>query len=156
VSGRYLFTANFNDTAISIVDIGGVEAASLLAHSAEVGTLSVRESAHVSDQFTVDHTPPKLELKLTPPSAADSGRLKAEVTAVDAVGTIARAEISIMTAAEAGAAVNVLPCRDGICDTSSEGFLIDLPDPGPGHQVTVRVFDAAGNSATVEIPGRSG
>ncbi|HZI95282.1 MAG TPA: hypothetical protein VFE84_13640 [Patescibacteria group bacterium] len=115
------------------------------------GTQRALDDAEISDQFVVDHTPPRLELKQTP--GAGTGRLKAEISAVDAVGTIARAEISTTTPGESAANVNVLPCRDGICDTSTEGFLIDLPDPGAGHQVTVRVFDAAGNSATVEIPG---
>jgi hypothetical protein len=46
-----------------------------------------------------------------------------------------------------------LPCKDGICDTQAESFRLDIAHPGPTARITIRVTDAEGNAATVEVTG---
>ena len=103
----------------------------------------------ISDPFTVDHTPPKLSVK---PAALAGGRTVAEVTAVDGNGAIAKGEFTVEGD---GGGPKPLPCRDGICDTANESFLLDLPESASGRKITVKVYDAAGNSSTAEIAGES-
>jgi len=113
------------------------------------GTQRSLAGQDISDPFTVDHTPPKLQLK---PGAAAGGRTVAEVMATDGEGVIGRGEYTVEGDSSGP---KPLPCRDGICDTANESFLLDLPDSASGHKVTVRVYDAAGNSSTAEIAGES-
>ena len=40
-------------------------------------------------------------------------------------------------------------------DNSAGVYGTVVPDPGAGRKITVRVFDSAGNMASVEIPGES-
>lgn len=111
--------------------------------------------AGASPRFLVDRTPPKIEAQRS--SGAPDGRLVIEATATDALGPIARAERAV-TGGEGEPSFMPLPCRDGICDTSTESFLIDVADPGNGRSITIRVFDSAGNAATAEVSaaGRRG
>lgn len=97
--------------------------------------------------FLVDHTPPILEVRptATPPAP---GRVAVHAAARDSVGTIARAEYSLDPARPEPTWTPV-PCRDGICDSSVEAFLVELEGP-VARRITLRVFDAAANSATLE------
>jgi outer membrane protein assembly factor BamB len=110
--------------------------------------LSLRDSG-ASDPFLVDHTAPRLETRRPPGQKEGEGRLVLEVTATDGLSPIARGEYSVDAAS--GPWI-LLPCRDGICDTSVESFRLDVARPGPGARITLRVTDAAGNAATVEAP----
>jgi len=118
--------------------------------SPDNGTQRMLDSHLVSDAFLVDHTAPRL--KITPSSGPATGRLVASVTAEDAIGLVARGEYSV---AGAAGPWKPLPCEDGICDTSSERFLVDLPAGAAPSGVTLRVSDAAGNTATIEVPPAS-
>ena len=53
VNGRYVYVANSGDGTVSLLQVQGLDTSSLLAHSAEFGTLDVGESANVSNQLTV-------------------------------------------------------------------------------------------------------
>jgi len=96
-----------------------------------------------SDRFAVDRTPPKIDVRRLPATDAAAGRRQVELSATDLLSPIAGAEASSGPA--------TLFCRDGICDTSAESFLVD--EPPAGKKVRVRVLDAAGNEAVVELPG---
>ncbi len=97
-----------------------------------------------SDTFLIDRAAPDLQTR--PPAGAvpRPGRLIAEVTASDTLSPIARGEYTVEGGEGAETWID-LPCRDGICDTTAESFLIDVKDPAPGRRIKVRVYDAAGN-----------
>lgn len=101
--------------------------------------------------FLVDHTAPQLEThRATGKETGDSPALL-EVVASDASGTIARGEYALDAAAGPW---NPLPCKDGICDTPLEYFMLDLPDSAKSVDVTIRVTDSAGNSASINVTAR--
>ena len=114
------------------------------------GSERARASTLTSATFLVDHTPPRLTLTRT--SRAE-GRLRVEAAADDAPGTISRAEYRVDEEDDDG--WTTLPCRDGICDTSEESLLLEMEAPGRDRAVTIRVYDAAGNVATLEVPSNS-
>jgi hypothetical protein len=95
-----------------------------------------------TDRFLVDHTAPKVEPR-KPSGAAPSGHAIFEVQAVDTLSAIARAEYTL--GANDDGPWLPLPCRDGICDTPAESFLLDLPQAAAQGKVRVRVLDTAGN-----------
>ncbi len=53
LEGRMLYVANTNSNSISLIDIGGTEVSGLIAHSAELGSLTVLGDGSVKNQFTV-------------------------------------------------------------------------------------------------------
>lgn len=100
-----------------------------------------------SPPVLVDNTPPVFKSL-----GVQGRRLRGEV--VDGLGPIARVEATIDGRLE----WRPLPAADGLFDTADETLDADLtpllgPEPGP-HLVTVRAFDAAGNSVVreVEVP----
>jgi len=106
----------------------------------------------VSDRFLVDRTPPDLKV-VTPGPPSPAGRVVFEVEARDRLGRIAGGEYSVTGAG--AASWTPLPCRDGICDTAAERFLLDVPAGPASAGLTLRVRDAAGNTATIEVPPAS-
>ncbi len=101
-----------------------------------------------SDSFLVDHTPPELETR-RPGSELPAGRLVIEVLAADA-GLVASGQYSLGDSNPES--WQELRCEDGICDTSSEVFRVNLEDPLPAGRLRVRVYDAAGNASVLELP----
>ncbi|MFA5187424.1 MAG: beta-propeller fold lactonase family protein, partial [Patescibacteria group bacterium] len=53
VSGKNVYLTNSGDDTMSVLDIDGVETSAILAHSAEVGTLSVLTNASINNQLSV-------------------------------------------------------------------------------------------------------
>jgi hypothetical protein len=53
VLGRYAYVLNFGDSTLAVIKIPGLETSSLLAHSAELGSLSVQSNASIANQLTV-------------------------------------------------------------------------------------------------------
>ncbi len=53
VSGKNAYLTNSGDDTLSILDLDGVETSALLAHSAEVGSLSVLTNAGINNQLSV-------------------------------------------------------------------------------------------------------
>ncbi|MDQ7815380.1 MAG: beta-propeller fold lactonase family protein, partial [Patescibacteria group bacterium] len=53
ISGRYAYVASSQAKYLSIVDLKGTETSALLAHSAELGSLSVLTNASIFNQLTV-------------------------------------------------------------------------------------------------------
>ncbi|HET9480512.1 MAG TPA: hypothetical protein VFP98_02050 [Candidatus Polarisedimenticolia bacterium] len=103
-------------------------------------------------EFLVDHTPPTLDAARPEGFAPTESRYVVEVRARDRSSPIARGEYAVAAPGDPARVWVPLPCRDGICDTPSESFLLDLPPQDAGHRIEVRVFDAAGNEATMEAP----
>ena len=105
----------------------------------------VTQDALVSEPVWVDNTPPTIQ-DLT----LQGRRLRARV--VDGVGPIQRVEASTDGRNEWRPIAPV----DGIFDTADEPIDIDLSrildEAGPGaHIVTIRAYDAAGNSVLREV-----
>lgn len=101
--------------------------------------------------FLVDHTPPRIEVRRPAGPGPDESSGPVEVAATDAAGTIARGDYAFDASAGPW---TPLPCKDGICDTPVESFRLDLPDSAKSLDVTIRVTDSAGNSATIDVPAR--
>jgi hypothetical protein len=106
----------------------------------------VTEHALESAPVLVDNTPPVFK------SLAMQGkRLRAEV--VDGLGPITRVEVAM----DGRAQWRPLAAADGVLDTADESVDADLTpllssvDSAGPHIVTVRAFDAAGNSVVREI-----
>ncbi|MGH9869299.1 MAG: hypothetical protein ACREAA_14195 [Candidatus Polarisedimenticolia bacterium] len=98
----------------------------------------------VSYRFVVDRTPPKVEPNKNA-SRPPAGHLVFEVQAVDALSAIARAEY-ILGPDDEGKPWLPLSCRDGICDTPAESFLLNLDEGTARGKVRLRVVDTAGNT----------
>ena len=98
-----------------------------------------------SEPVLIDNTPPVVtELTLT-------GR-KLHVRAIDGLGPIARVEMSVDGKLE----WRPLAPADGLFDTADEKIDTDVSSlvPAGSHIVTVRAYDAAGNSALRETESR--
>jgi hypothetical protein len=105
----------------------------------------VQKHALESQPVLVDNTPPVVtELSM-------NGR-KLHVRAVDGLGPIARVEMSVDGKLE----WRPLAPADGLFDTSDEKIDADVSSlvPAGAHIVTVRAYDAAGNSALRETESR--
>jgi YVTN family beta-propeller protein len=53
VSGRYAYVANSGSSSLSVVDVSGTETTSLLAHSADIGNLQIRNDVLINGQIQV-------------------------------------------------------------------------------------------------------
>ena len=107
-----------------------------------------RSDEAVSDTFLVDRTAPKVTARSADATKPRPGRLLLAADAADAAGTIARAQYRA-----AGVTTwTPAPCADGICDTAREEILIDLPADGAPATITLRVYDATGNAAEIDLP----
>jgi hypothetical protein len=104
------------------------------------------------DRFVVDHTAPRVEPR-KPSAAAVSGHTVFEVQAVDTLSAIARAEYAL--GSDDNGPWLPLPCRDGICDTPAESFLLDLPQAAAQGKIRLRVLDAAGNATVFDATASS-
>jgi hypothetical protein len=103
----------------------------------------------VSPPFDVDNTPPRVEhLK----AETGKGTLHVTFAASDGFSVLREASVSV----DAADWVLAQPV-DGLCDSRSEDWSIELPGPPAGeHSIVVRVVDAAGNTGSgrtvVETP----
>ena len=97
---------------------------------------TARRAEKVSEPILVDHTPPIVSMQPI------EGRTSVRFEASDASSTIQQAEYSV----DAGQWIPVF-ADDGITDSSSETFTVELGDLDEGeHLVTMRVRDRAGNA----------
>ena len=97
---------------------------------------TARRAEKVSEPILVDHTPPIVSMQPI------EGRTLVRFEASDASSTIQQAEYSV----DAGQWIPVF-ADDGITDSSSERFTVELGDLDEGeHLVTMRVRDRAGNA----------
>jgi len=101
-----------------------------------------------SAYFFIDHEAPAL--KLSESSEQGPGRLVVEASASDRLGRITRGEYTFQPDGPERK-WKPLPCKDGICDTSQEEFILDVRRPAASGTLTLRVFDEAGNAATAGI-----
>jgi hypothetical protein len=100
-----------------------------------------------SDRFVVDRTAPRLEPR-KPSQDPSAGHALLEMLAIDAMSAIARAEYAL--GGDDSGPWLPLPCRDGICDTPAESFLLDLPQTAAQGKVRLRVVDTAGNATVYD------
>jgi hypothetical protein len=98
-----------------------------------------RTDSLTSDPFTVDNTPPSVQVTAQPDGKGPTVTI--EVSASDGIGPIARAELSL----DARRFQRLSPA-DGVSDSRSESYSLKLDAPGPGeHTVIVKVTDLLGN-----------
>jgi WD40 repeat protein len=94
----------------------------------------------VSAPFTVDNTPPKIEIL---GQTIQNRIAKVRFKALDTVSALRRAEVSVD-----GADWEVVFSADGIVDSKVEEFEINTEALSPGeHAVALRVYDSTGNVA---------
>jgi hypothetical protein len=105
---------------------------------------SARSDVRVSDPFSIDHTPPRLENL-----QASTDRKRVTFVAVDPGGRVAAVEV----AQGASPWHRVIP-EDGIEDGERERYAVELP---AGEELRLRVTDAAGNLGGGEtVPAPAG
>lgn len=97
----------------------------------------------LSEPVDIDNTPPVIR------SQTGAGS-RVVFEAVDATGKIKRADVSID-----GAPWNPVFPDDGIADSGTERYAIEVPALGPGeHTISLRVFDGSGNVGTASLSMR--
>jgi sugar lactone lactonase YvrE len=98
-----------------------------------------RTASLIGESFLVDNTPPAVAVAAHKGSKA--GAITVEITATDAIGPIARADVSL----DAARWIMVLPV-DGVSDSRLETYSVPLEGLRPGeHTVIVRIADLLGN-----------
>jgi hypothetical protein len=98
----------------------------------------------LSEPVDIDNTPPVLRA-VAPSQSSGNARTVFEVT--DATGKVKRADFSI----DGAPWTPVFP-DDGIADSGSERYSIEIPVLGPGeHTVSLRAFDGSGNVGTLSV-----
>jgi hypothetical protein len=98
----------------------------------------------ISEPLDIDNTPPVVRVVGAPQITGNGVRVVFDV--VDATGRVKRADVSVN-----GSSWSPTFPDDGIADSASERYTIDLP-MGPGEQtVSLRAFDNSGNVGTVSI-----
>ena len=103
---------------------------------------TARRAERVSEPILVDHTPPIVSMQPVVSMQPIEGRASVRFEASDASSTLQQAEYSV----DAGQWIPVF-ADDGITDSSTETFTIELGDLDEGeHLVTMRVRDRAGNA----------
>jgi sugar lactone lactonase YvrE len=101
-----------------------------------------------SEPVEVDNTAPTVRAAGEPALSAE--RVRVSFVVEDARGRVRRADVSV----DGGAWRAVFP-EDGIADSPRETFTLDLPLAGAGeHTVSLRAFDASGNSGSARVPVR--
>jgi hypothetical protein len=105
---------------------------------------SVLTASRESALFTIDHTPPVVEVKT---GESKPGEVAIEVHATDALTRVVGASYSI----DSSPWTKLFPI-DQIFDSKTESFRFAPADLKPGnHVVTVRVVDGAGNVGTGDM-----
>jgi hypothetical protein len=105
---------------------------------------NVLTSSRESSLFTVDHTPPSVDVKA---GEASPGEVAIEVRGADALTRIVGASYSI----DSSSWIKVFPV-DQLFDSKAESFRFAPAELKPGnHVITVRVVDAAGNVGTGDL-----
>lgn len=97
----------------------------------------------LTDTIDIDNTAPVVTEAA--PAVVMSGTAQLSFNAVDAASYISRAEYSI----NAGEWKPIYPA-DGIADSPNEKFVVEVP-AGKASAVTIRVFDANGNSGNYRV-----
>jgi hypothetical protein len=99
----------------------------------------------LSEPVEVDNTAPTVRAAGEPTLSAE--RVRVSFIVEDARGRVRRADVSI----DGGAWRAVFP-EDGIADSPRETFALDLPLTGAGeHTISLRAFDASGNSGSARV-----
>jgi hypothetical protein len=93
---------------------------------------NARTDERISDPFTIDHTPPRLENV-----QVSADRRRVTFAAVDPGGKVAAVEV-----AEGASSWRRVAPEDGIEDGERERYVVELP---AGETLRLRVTDAAGN-----------
>jgi hypothetical protein len=102
-------------------------------------------SERISEPIEIDNDPPNI--KQVGETQITGDRVKMLFEAVDSIGTIKRAEVSV----DGGPWRAVFP-EDGIADSPMERYLLDLPVTSAGeHTVSLRVFDSSGNPSSTRV-----
>jgi hypothetical protein len=105
---------------------------------------NVLTGSRESDLFSVDHTPPAVEVRS---GEAKPGEVAFEIRGADALTRIVGASYSIDSAPW----TKLFPI-DSLFDSKTESFRFAPPDLRPGaHVIAVRVVDAAGNVGTGDL-----
>jgi hypothetical protein len=98
-----------------------------------------------SEPVEVDNTAPTV--RATGEAAFNGERVRVSFVVEDARGRVRRADVSV----DGGAWRTVFP-EDGIADSPRETFALDLPLTGAGeHTISLRGFDASGNSGSARV-----
>ncbi|HUA58381.1 MAG TPA: hypothetical protein VML19_06480 [Verrucomicrobiae bacterium] len=103
-----------------------------------------REAQLVSSPVLIDNTPPVVKIATVRYSG---GSARIEFEAADASSSLRRCEYSLDAA-------NWVPvaAADGVIDSPSEKFVLDLTSLSPGeHLVVIRVADSANNTGTAKV-----
>jgi sugar lactone lactonase YvrE len=99
----------------------------------------------LSEPVEVDNTAPTVRAAGEP--ALSGERVRVSFIVEDARGRVRRADVSV----DGGAWRAVFP-DDGIADSPRETFALDLPITGAGeHTISLRAFDASGNSGSARV-----
>ncbi|KXK02166.1 MAG: YD repeat-containing protein [Acidobacteria bacterium OLB17] len=97
----------------------------------------------MTETVEIDNTPPTIAE--ASPAAVTNGIARISFVATDAASYISRAEYSV----NAGDWKPIYP-QDGIADSSAENFVVEVA-AGKASAVTIRVFDANGNSGNYRV-----
>ncbi|HEX8068682.1 MAG TPA: hypothetical protein VF546_01940 [Pyrinomonadaceae bacterium] len=99
-----------------------------------------------SEPVEIDNTPPIV--RAAGEAAVAGERVRARFNADDGQGMIRRADVSV----DGGPWRTVFP-EDGIADSPREAYTVELPLPaGPGeHTISLRAFDASGNTGSARV-----
>lgn len=95
----------------------------------------------ISEPFDIDGTAPVVSAVGAPAVSGD--KIRAVFEATDASSYIVRAEYSVN-----GSDWVTVFAEDGIADGPKERFVVDIPAAAGETSITIRVFDANGNSGT--------
>ncbi len=96
----------------------------------------------MSEPVAIDNTPPTVQLVGTPLVSADKVRIVFQAS--ESSGIIQRAEFSVD-----GSTWKSVYSDDGISDSSSEKYTLEIPVKAPGeYVVALRVFDQNGNAGS--------
>ena len=98
-----------------------------------------------SEPVEIDNTAPTVRATGEPSLSGE--RVRVSFVVEDARGRVRRADVSV----DGGAWRAVFP-EDGIADSPRETFALDLPLAGAGeHTISLRSFDASGNSGSARV-----
>jgi hypothetical protein len=102
----------------------------------------------ISEPIDIDNTPPTVHAVGQPQINGDRVRVIFEVN--DATGRLKRADVSL----DGATWKEVFP-DDGIADSSTERYSLELPINGPGeHTISLRAFDNSNNAGSISVTFR--